>query len=92
MNYNMNKLNYTLPKLFNILVVSEDTLKSSKENVLSVEQASRSKRKSLGKRKKLTKKLKKERRKLLSISPQLTRKNASTVILQDTERGTVPLT
>ena len=58
----MNKLNYALPELLNMLVVTEGTLKSSKENVLLVEQASRPKRKSLGKRKKPAKKLKKEKK------------------------------
>ena len=62
MNYNMNKLYYKLSELLNMLVVTEDTLKSSKENVLSVEQASRPKRKSLGKKKKPAKKLKKEKK------------------------------
>ena len=35
-NYNMNKLNYALPELLNMLVITEGTLKSSKKNVLSV--------------------------------------------------------
>ena len=61
MNYNMNKLYYELSELLNMLVVTEDTLKSSKRSVLSVEQASRPKRKSLGK-KKPAKKLKKEKK------------------------------
>ena len=60
MNYNMNKLDYTLPELLNMLVVIEDTLKSSKSSILSVEHASRPKRKSLGKKKKPAKKLKKD--------------------------------
>ena len=46
MNYNMNKLNYTLPELLNILVSNEETLKGSKGTILAVEQASSSKRKS----------------------------------------------
>ena len=62
MNYNMNKLNYALPKLLNMLVVTEGTLKNSKKNVLSVERASRPKRKSLDKKKKPMKKLKKEKK------------------------------
>ena len=62
MNYNMNKLNYALPDLLNMLVVTECTLKSSKKNVLSVERVSRSKKKSLGKKKKPTKKLKKKKK------------------------------
>ena len=57
----MNKLDYTLPEWLNMLVIIEGTLKSSKRSVLSVEWASRPKRKSLGK-KKLTKKLKKEKK------------------------------
>ena len=46
-----------------MLVVTEGTLKSSKGSVLSVEHASRPKKKSLDKKKKLAKKLKKEKKK-----------------------------
>ena len=60
MNYNINKLDYTLPELLNMLVVIKGTLKSSKGSVLSVEHASRLKRKSLGKKKKPAKKLKRD--------------------------------
>ena len=66
----MNKLNYTLTELLNMLVVIEDTLKSSKENVLSVEQASRPKIKSLSKRKMPAKKLKKEKKEAPKPKPK----------------------
>ena len=62
MNYTMNKLDYTLLELLNMLVITEGTLKSSKGSILSIERASRPKRKSLGKKKKPAKKLKKEKK------------------------------
>ena len=62
MNYNLNKLDYALLEWLNMLVVTEGTLKSSKGSVLSVERASRPKRKSLSKRMKPVKKLKKDKK------------------------------
>ena len=56
----MNKLNYTLPKLLNMLVSNERTLKGSRGSILTMEQASSSKRKSTWKKKKPAKKQKKE--------------------------------
>ena len=50
MNYHMNKIDYTLSELLNMLVTAEGTLKSSKGMVLAVEQAS-SQRKSTEKKK-----------------------------------------
>ena len=48
-NYHMNKLDCNLPKLVNMLVTAEGTLKSSRGTALTVEQAP-SKRKSQGKK------------------------------------------
>ena len=92
MNYNMNKLDYTLSELLNMLVVIEGTLKSSKGSVLSVEQASRRKRKSLGKKKNLAKKLKKEKKEDPKPKSTIEKKNVSIATLLDTGRGTVPPT
>ncbi|XP_073108763.1 uncharacterized protein [Elaeis guineensis] len=62
MNYNMNKLNYTLPELMNMLESNEGTLKSSRiSTVLTIEHRSSSKRESSLKEKKSAKKLKKEK-------------------------------
>ena len=46
----MNKIDCTIPKLVNMLVIMEETLKSSKDTILTVEQISL-KRKSTGKKK-----------------------------------------
>ena len=46
----MNKLNGTIPEMINMLVTKEETLKSSKDTVLTVEWTC-SKRKSIGKKK-----------------------------------------
>ena len=62
MNYNINKLNYTLPELMNMLVSNEGTLKSLRVGtILAVEQGSSSKRKFSWKKKKPTKKQKKKK-------------------------------
>ena len=45
-NFYMNKLDCTIPKLVNMLVTTEKTLKSSKGIVLAIERTSLSKRKS----------------------------------------------
>ena len=55
----MNKLDCTIPKLVNMLITTERTLKSSRGTVLAVEQTS-SKRKST--RKKKTKSAKKQKK------------------------------
>ena len=47
----MNKMDWTLPKHVNMLVTTEATLKSSKDSVLAVEQASSFKKKSSEKKK-----------------------------------------
>ena len=59
MNYQMNKIDSTLPKLLNILVITEDIFKSLRGTVLIMAQAS-SKRKSSFKKKKPVKKQKNE--------------------------------
>ena len=60
-NFYMNKLNCTIPKLVNLLVTTEGTLKSSRGTILAVEQTSSTKRKSSWKKKnKSSKKQKKE--------------------------------
>ena len=58
-NYHMNKIDAILSELLNMLVTTEDTLKSSRDTVLAVGRAS-SKRKSSFKKKKLAKKQKNE--------------------------------
>ena len=61
-NFYMNKLDCTIPKLVNMLVTTEKTLKSSKGTILAVERTS-SKRQSTEKKKtKSAKKKKKENR------------------------------
>ena len=61
-NFHINKLDCTIPKLVNMLVTTEKTLKSSKGTILAVERTS-SKRKSTEKKKtKSAKKKKKENR------------------------------
>ena len=47
----MNKLDYTLLELVNMLVTIEETLKSSRGSILAVEQAFSSKKKSSVKKK-----------------------------------------
>ena len=39
-NFYMNKLDYTIPELVNILVTTEGTLKSSRDTVLAMKQTS----------------------------------------------------
>ena len=59
----MNKLDYTLSELVNMLVTIEETLKSSKSSILAMEQASSFKKESPGKKKnKPAKKQKKEKK------------------------------
>ena len=55
MNFHMHKMQCTLAKLMNMLVMAELSLKGSKGSVLTVEQTS-SKRKSFGRKKKSAKK------------------------------------
>ena len=87
----MNKLDYTLSELVNMLVTIEETLKSSKSSILAMEQASSFKKESPGKKKvKSTKKQKKkanQRRKSL-IRPKQ-RENIFTVMLKATREGTI---
>ena len=56
MNYHMNKINSTLSELLNMLVITEDILKSSRDIVLAVEQASSKRKSSFKKKKKPAKK------------------------------------
>ena len=69
MNYNINKLNYTLPELLNMLVSNEGILKSSRDSVFSIEQSS-SKRKFTWKKKKPAKKQKKENKQKKKDTPK----------------------
>ena len=59
-NYYMNKLDYNLSELVNMLVTTEGTLKSSKDSILAVERAP-FKQKSQGKKK--NKPVKKQKKK-----------------------------
>uniref|UniRef100_A0A6I9QJ85 Uncharacterized protein LOC105036291 n=1 Tax=Elaeis guineensis var. tenera TaxID=51953 RepID=A0A6I9QJ85_ELAGV len=70
MNHNMNKLNYTLSKLINILVSNKRILKSSRGIILAMEQASSSKRKSTWKKKNPVKKQKKENKPKKTDTPK----------------------
>ena len=56
MNYHMNKIDSTLPELLNMLVIVEDTLKSSKGTVLTVERTFPKRKSSFKKKKKPAKK------------------------------------
>ena len=58
----MNKLDCTIPKLINMLVTMERTLKSSRDTVLTVELTSSKRKSSWKKKTKSAKKQKKERK------------------------------
>ena len=60
MNYYMNKIDSTLPKLLNMLVTVEGTLKGSKDTVLTIERAFSKRKFFFRKKKKLAKKQKNE--------------------------------
>ncbi|XP_073109511.1 uncharacterized protein [Elaeis guineensis] len=62
MNYNMNKLNYTLPELMNMLISNEGTLKSSRTSTILAVAQGPSKRKFSWKKKRPMKKQKKEKK------------------------------
>ena len=55
-NYHMKKFDSTLSKLLNILITAEDTLKGSRDTVLTVEWTSSKRKSSIKKKKKPAKK------------------------------------
>ena len=66
----MNKLDCTLPELVNILVTTEEILKSSRDSVLAVEQEHSSKRKSSWKKRNKPAKKQKKEKKLKKDTPK----------------------
>ena len=83
----MNKLDCTIPELVNILVMMEETLKSSRGTVLTVEQTS-SKRKSIGKKKaKSAKKQKKKNRPKNEVPKKIEAKGSVSIVMLKATRG-----
>ena len=67
-NFHMNKLDCTIPKLVNMLVTTEGTLKSSRGTVLAMKQTSSKRMFTEKKKARSTKKQKKENRPKKKVS------------------------
>ena len=91
MNFYMNKLDCIILELINMLVITEGTLKSSRDTILAIERTSSFKRKFIGKKKAKSQRIKRERARQRKMVLRWLKqgKSISIVMLKATGGGTI---